>query len=224
MSFLELAFEFLAETVDPLIVFRLVLPAAGFLAALAAFALSSPSAAAVVLAPAGLFCIAAGWARARGRREAPTPVYLGTLPDAPVLVSGRVEPLVPGDTEAFVLDDGQGRALVWIPEEDEASCFPAGATVSLMGRAGSYEGMMGALAARGADVAPELFHALQTRADLRGLPCFWPGGEGGLRAALSSPEDMMRDAVDPGGALKAIGWATLVFAVVLFLGRAFSVF
>jgi len=248
-----------------------------------AFALRSPLAAALVLAPLGALAAAVGWLRRRrGDARRPAPVYLGVLPAALVLVSGRASALIPfpapatgrpcvywrrrvtsaevsgsveggdgvasassdeDDAGLFLIDDGQGRALVW---PDGRMSFAGGwheslkgvdgfrdlaelvvlegATVSVVGRAGSLERMFADMGERAAELPPDLLRALQTRADLRGLPCFWPGADDGFRAAEGSPEALLAEVTGRGETLFYAGLLTVGFAAVLFLGAAFGVF
>lgn len=222
MSLLEIVGVFLAEAFGPEAVLELAFPAALLAAAFLGWFFSSPVAASLVLAPAGAVCALVGWTRGRRAGAPPVPVYLGPLPDARVLVSGRALALTAADAQVFVLDDGQGRALVWAPEGSEGGFDPE-RPVSVVGRAGRFADMMGDLV-RAGEPAPELLKALQTRAELRTLPCFWPGADAGFSAAARTPEEAMSAFRDPGGIPRAAGAALMVFAAVLFLGRVFRVF
>jgi hypothetical protein len=246
-----------------------------------AFALSSPFSAALVLAPLGAVATTVGWWRRRAARgrELPAPVYLGVLPDAPVLVAGRASALLPtespltktacvywclrvvsaevtGDADGgrmsfetekkesglFLIDDGEGKALVW-PDgrirfasgwheslkgddfRDMAErLVPEGAMVSVAGRAGSFERMMTEMSQRALELPPDMLKALQTKPELRGLPCFWPRKGDDFRVAEGAPEALLADIGESGETLLYAGLATMGFAVVLVLGVAFRLF
>ncbi len=146
------------------------------------------------------------------------------------------------ESGVFLIDDGQGRALVW-PDgrirfaagwheslkgdgfHDVAERLVAeGATVSVVGRAGSFETMMTEMLPRALELTPDLLKALQTRPELRSLPCFWPRNQGEFLVAEGSPEALMAEVSSSGETLFLAGLTTLGFSAVLLMGVAIGLF
>jgi len=145
------------------------------------------------------------------------------------------------DGGIFLIDDGEGKALVW-PDgrvrfargwhenlkgasdgfRDLAEkAILEGATVSVVGRAGTLAGMLEAAGTRGADLPPALLEALQTRSELRGLPCFWPNDEDFL-AAEGPPEGLMDELTRPGETALYVGAFLAGLSLILCLGALFG--
>ncbi|MDE2489782.1 MAG: hypothetical protein KGM24_02980 [Elusimicrobia bacterium] len=103
------------------------------------------------------------------------------------------------DSGVFLVEDAAGgRALVWpdpsavgfvegwserpnsdgSPRVVSERALADGAPVELTGPAGSYAQMMAAMGAGAENLPPDVLRALQTRPDLRALPCYWPGPQG----------------------------------------------
>jgi hypothetical protein len=138
---------------------------------------------------------------------------------------------------AFLIDDGESRALVWPvggrvlfaeswTDRDEANVstrmFKDGATVTVVGRPGRHAEMLERMAAHATDQPVELLRALHDRTDLRGLPCFWPNDEGFVAADLE-PEALYATLKDRGGTVLACGVFLLALAALIALARTLHV-
>ncbi len=139
----------------------------------------------------------------------------------------------------FLVETASGRVLVWpglnsVAFADgwtqrsrsgenvlEEQVLAAGAQVVVRVAPGRYEEMMTAMASVAADQPLETLKALQTRADLRGLPCYWPGASELLIQEVSG--DPADEPAGPGTFIVA-GAAFIGLAALLLGGAAAGIF
>lgn len=143
------------------------------------------------------------------------------------------ETISDGERGVFLVNDGSRTVLVWPTGIPIGYCggwdrrespdggrlvrertIEAGARVLLRGRAGRFSDMMAAMSGSASDLPTELLRVLQTREDLRALPCFWSGNLEGLWEEGAEPEppgELGLTALIAGLACAAVSFGALLF-------------